>query len=283
MSIGPKQNTRVAKLPPTCRPPERLVFDLHISRVSTARYDVLPNGDIMWAGGAFRSGGSLGHWVAYDGITFMVRGEQQLRVPLNPPWVDYGMAGYQGARYHVNRDKLCVVSGLIRTSDWRASAMTNPIFTLDPTCRPDKRLVFQVNHHEYSFRVDVLENGEGHLIAGKKQHAWISLSGIVFYHRQKEALKLENGWGRYNKIYRAPSLKKKGNLCVLSGLARAYDGWVEHIATLPEKCRPAQRLIFSVSAHDKSQRIDVLPSGKVMWVDGAKTWVSFDGIRYGVP
>jgi hypothetical protein len=99
---------------------------------------------------------------------------------------------------------------------------------------------------------------------------------------QTEKISLKNGWGRYNQLYRAPTLKKTGTLCVLSGLARAYDGWIGHIATLPEKCRPALRLIFSVSAHDKSQRIDVLPSGQILWVDGAKTWVSFDGIRFGV-
>lgn len=61
---------------------------------------------------------------------------------------------------------------------------------------------------------------------------------------------------RYNKQYRAPSLVKKGSLCVLSGLAKA-DPWHYHIATLPVKCRPAKRLVFCVTAHDKSQRIDV--------------------------
>lgn len=47
------------------------------------------------------------------------------------------------------------------------------------------------------------------------------------------------------------------NLCVLSGLARPGDGWRSVIGKLPMKCRPAERLIFNVNAHDVSQRIDV--------------------------
>lgn len=286
MIIGPNQRGRIAKLPQKCRPAERLVFDLHISRASTARYDVLANGDIRWCGGAARDGGKSGHWVPLDGVVFPVAGKvEELRIPLNPPWVDYGRSGYQGGRYHVTKGGMCALSGLVRTSDWKASTMKNPIFTLGPECRPHGgRMVFSVNQHDHSFRIDILPNGEGRFIAGTKDRPWLSLTGLVWFPKSFKPLQLLNGWRRLNRKFRMPSLRKYQNLCVLSGVAGATAGWRSVMARLPPQCRPAKRLVFHINAHEKSARVDVLPNGFVQWIAGQKKdWVTFDGIRFVVP
>lgn len=282
MLIGAQTNQLIAVLPTICRPAERLVFDVHLSRAQTARYDVLSNGEIRYVGGAVRSGGNLGHWVPLDGMSFVISDVPQQRVPLRPPWVDYGRAGYQGARYNASLDGLCSLSGLIRTKDWRVSSMTNPIFVMDSDCRPDKRLVFSLNHHEFSFRVDVLPSGEGHYVAGNKFHPWISLSGLIFFNSCTDKLTLSSGWRPFSDSYRTPCYVIHRTMCVLSGMARAQE-WSADIGEVPAFCRPAQRLIFNVNADDNSQRIDILPSGQIQWVDGKKSWISFDGIRYVVP
>ena len=281
--VGPNQKTIVASLPPSCRCEERLVFPVSIARTKTARYDVLSNGDLQWVGGAFLDGGNSGHWIPLDGISFLVAGSVQNRVPLNDPWSPYGRAGYQGPRFAVDDDGLVVISGLVRTRDWRASSMSNPVFTMGPEARPNARLVFRVSHHEFSHRLDILPNGEAHLIVGKKRHPWISLSGLIFHTKQGEPLPLTNGWRAYGEGFRSPSVVKTGTLCVLSGMAKPFSGWRSHVATLSEACRPAQRLIFSLNAHESTQRIDIFPDGSVRWIDGKKTWVSFDGIRFVVP
>ena len=47
-------------------------------------------------------------------------------------------------------------------------------------CRPNKRIIFSANGHQYSMRVDLLKNGCLHHQAGKAAHGWYSLSGITF-------------------------------------------------------------------------------------------------------
>lgn len=54
------------------------------------------------------------------------------------------------------------------------------IAQLPSCCRPEKTLTFNVNNHEGSSRVDVHPNGNIEWKAGGRNHAWLSLSGIVF-------------------------------------------------------------------------------------------------------
>merc|ERR1712216_233128 len=68
----------------------------------------------------------------------------------------------------------CVVSGLAKSGKW------GNIATLPSSCRPSKRLIFNVNNHVKSARVDVQTSGVVSWIAGGKDHQWISLTGILF-------------------------------------------------------------------------------------------------------
>lgn len=279
--VGPQQNGAIAKLPPPCRPAKRLVFDVHISRTDTARYDILPNGEMTWAEGSYRVG-SQSAWVPLDGVSFPVIGSPKFLLPLNPPWVNYDRGDFDNPSYTTSRDGLCVMSGLTRVFDWRTSGMANPVFTVPPDCHPDYRLVFLVNHGSSSLRLDILPNGEGRIIEGKKSNPWVSLTSLIFYKKCKNLLPLENGWRRYSEEFRTPCYVKDGAMCALSGLARATLGWRSVVAIVPDECKPEKKLIFHLAAPNGAQRIDILPDGSVMWIDGKKGWVSLDGIRYMV-
>merc|ERR1712100_557751 len=99
---------------------------------------------------------------------------------------------------------LCVVSGLIKAT----RGMRNPITRLPPNCRPNKRLIFNLNNHENTLRVDVLPNGQIHKVAGIFRHGWLSLDGIVFAVRDRVGLTLENRWKSGSVSY-----TRSGSLC----------------------------------------------------------------------
>ena len=54
------------------------------------------------------------------------------------------------------------------------------VATLPAACRPSKRLIFNLNHHQYTSRVDVEVNGKVTWVGGSKVHSWLSLAGIAF-------------------------------------------------------------------------------------------------------
>ena len=78
---------------------------------------------------------------------------------------------------------------------------------------------------------------------------------------------------------------------MVSGLARATNGRIDGkfgsvITTLPANCRPNKRLIFAMNNHEISQRVDVLPDGRVVLYEtiGSKNWyvcVNFRRSHFG--
>jgi hypothetical protein len=87
-------------------------------------------------------------------------------------WVAYG--GSYGSPSYLVDGGLCTVSGLIKGGAW------GHVATLPAKCRPSKRLVFNLNNHAKTARVDVLPNGQVHWVTGGKDHGWLSLTGIAF-------------------------------------------------------------------------------------------------------
>lgn len=73
--------------------------------------------------------------------------------------------------------KLVVVQGLVKSNDFESKQL---IATLPEGCRPGHRLLFSLDHHGATYRVDVLHNGQIVWVIGTKVYNWISLSGIVF-------------------------------------------------------------------------------------------------------
>ena len=72
-------------------------------------------------------------------------------------WVNYGK-GYATAG-SVRQGKLCVVNGLVRTANNRVPTKAVRVGTLGPNCRPSERLIFNLNNHVGTARVDVYPNG----------------------------------------------------------------------------------------------------------------------------
>jgi len=180
-------------LPANCRPSKRLVFSLNSGQYS-ARVDVKTNGQVTFETG-FRNDGmggggtNNGHWLSLAGITFAPHKQSeplrpngsrlssgaQAEVPYKNGWGNFGQS-FGGAEAVVSGGS-CMVSGLIKSfgHGW------GHVATLPENCRPNRRLIFNLNNDQSTSRVDVLANGEVHWKAGgSKGHGWFSLTGITF-------------------------------------------------------------------------------------------------------
>ena len=64
-------------------------------------------------------------------------------------WKAYG--GSYGSPSYTKTGSVCEVEGLIKGSKWGAAMVQLP-----SNCRPKKRLIFNLNNHKKTARVDVL-------------------------------------------------------------------------------------------------------------------------------
>ena len=111
--------------------------------------------------------------MSVSGIIFFAFGARSA-LPLASGWQAYGHS--YGAPTFTEVNDLCEVEGLIKFGAWGHLA------TLPANCRPNKRLIFNLNNHAATARVDVLPDGRIVWTAGGKRHGWISVSGIVLVH-----------------------------------------------------------------------------------------------------
>ena len=251
----------LATLPPGYRPRGQLTFNAN-NHAKSARIDVLTNGEIRWFAGGKDHG-----WLNLSGITFSVAPNAE--IPLAKGWANYGSgnAPAQAAR----QGNMVTLSGLIRTKRW------NPhLATLPKGLRPPKRMVFSVNNHAKSARVDVFPDGNIIWAGGGKDHGWISLAGITFKTNEPARKWLPHGGG-----YAPPLASKEGDLVTVTGLAKG-GFYSDPVMILPAGMRPPERLTFNVNNHEKSAQLDVMPSGKVFWIGGGKDgdWISLSGIKF---
>lgn len=255
---------QLATLPAALRPPQRLVFDLN-NHEKSSRIDVSPNGQIRWV-----AGGKDHKWLSLSGISYSLKPKGNL--PLTNRWVTFG-GEYKTPTYAKSGD-IVTVSGLIKNGKYGHLA------TLPAGYRPNKRIIFDLNNHGKSSRIDVTPNGKISWIKGGKDHKWLSLSGIIFNVSSKAPLKLAAKWTTYGKDYKTPTYAKSGDIVTVSGLIK--NGQYGHLAYLPAGYRPSSRLIFDLNNNDKSSRIDVHPNGLIAWVGGGKDhkWLSLSGISF---
>jgi len=192
------------------------------------------------------------------------------------PWKPYG-SGYAPVTVSKEGD-LVTVTGLIKDGDYGL------LHTLPKSMAPPQRLIFNLNNHGKSTRVDVLPDGRVLWVAGGKDHAWLSLSGITYSVKKGKGLRLENGWQNYGGEWAPPAVMKVGNTVSISGLIKGKN-W-GHVATLPTGFRPpsGKQLIFNVNNHAKSARVTVLSNGQIHWAAGGKDhgWLSLSGITFSV-
>jgi len=104
------------------------------------------------------------------------------------------------------------------------------------------------------------------------------------------ALPLNAGTAPYGVGYSDPIVTRSGNLVVLNGLVG--DTGISNdpetaFATLPAGFRPNARLLFLQASSAGIYRVDVLPSGDIVFQDapgvgGPMDWVSLDGISFPI-
>eukprot|EP01006_Ploeotia_vitrea_P035382 TRINITY_DN65862_c9_g1_i1.p2 TRINITY_DN65862_c9_g1~~TRINITY_DN65862_c9_g1_i1.p2 ORF type:complete len:624 (-),score=307.06 TRINITY_DN65862_c9_g1_i1:137-1954(-) len=269
----------LAQLPSSCRPRGRVLLDVHSASGWTQRLDVLRNGQVHWIAG--RTGAS---WIPLDGLSFVRADQNQVRLSLGRHWAHIGGSWARPTVTYWN--SYCQVQGLIRTNTWGARAVAR----VPSRCRPrDGRLIFNVNHHIDTIRLDLLPNGVLYWVNKQGGHSfpwnWLSLSSLGWFNRSPARIRLFNGWRPYSHGYRKPSYRKQGSMCVLSGLLRG-NRWGSWMGRLPGHCRPATgRLIFMVNNHGgryRAARIDVMRNGYFRWSGGQRShgWVSLDGIKF---
>jgi N-acetylneuraminic acid mutarotase len=93
---------------------------------------------------------------------------------------------------------------------------------------------------------------------------------------------LLNGWVNYDNTFSNAGFQKDNeNLVNLKGLIKNGNASSNTILfTLPVAYRPAERLVFITPSSAFLGRVDILPSGDVMLINGTNTFIGLDGISF---
>ncbi|CAE7279738.1 carA2 [Symbiodinium pilosum] len=263
---------RIATLPTECRPSGGLVFNVNRGS-SMARVNVNTDGSVMWHGG-----GSGSSWLSLSNILFTPHGGWPLE--LVNGWKNKG-SDWAPATYRVIGG-LCILSGLIKDGSWSQFGI------LPEECRPQKRLIFNMNNEDATMRVDVGTDGWVGYVGGSKTHHFASLSGIIFSTDPEQTLPLKLGstgivWN-YGGDYRSTTYSLIEGICILEGLI-SYSSMVENqvLAYLPVECWPMRDLSFTMNQGADAPRVQVYANGEVRHVSGARStqyWLSLSGIAF---
>jgi hypothetical protein len=274
------------QLPAECRPAATAIFGARVDSAETARIDVRANGDAVWMAGPAQA-----TWLSLEGVAFILSGKAANDLELAHPWKNYG-EGYATAQY-AKDGGFCIVQGVIRLPTEGVEAWGEWLATLPSECRPTTGwLVFNANHHQFTHRVDVRDEGRVLWVAGNKKHPWISLHGVAYMPKSSVRLPLGPGWRPYGNSWGAPRAALHATHIVsLTGVATVSSPNANTMAVLPSTLRPSKRLVFGLNNGMQVHRFDVLPTGEIVYVDGplgtdrgnATLWVSLDGMRFSIP
>merc|ERR1711988_300796 len=276
-----------------CRPDTEIEL-LANNHAEPAKIVIDKEGSVRW-----KSGGSRYGWVSLSGVAWKAGGRMdgsirnggtsiasitQGKVVFANGWKGEGVAVYK-------QGSMCFVLG----TAYGGRNFNGRLFTLDPKCRPKRKMMFPMSRGKQSFRLDVSSDGAvtaAKVPDGIDKH--IDLQSIVFSVQEGEEIKLHHtrNW-RTSEKYPKPHAVRQGALCVLSGVA--FNGDIRagthsllknsgSPGTLPEWCLPRHRMAFStVQLDGKIARIDVLPSGEIRWIAGARSqYLNLVGIKFDV-
>lgn len=260
-------NELVGVLPVGVRPSKTLIFAT-ANHDGTARVDVQSNGEIRW-----RTSPGQEHWVSLSGIQFPLDAGQA--IPAGPDCRPYG-GGLGDLTAHLT-DDVVYVTGVSRCSAMPLSLLA----TLPPGYRPDRQLIFNLDVHGKSARVDVSPSGEIRWVAGSADVEWVSLTGIRFPKRTGPGLQLVSPWGSYGGAFGEATIQKSASGVVhISGTVRG--GVSGLFALLPPDMVPSTTLVFLVNSHGQTARIDVTPNGTVLRNTPPTDvgWLSLSGISF---
>eukprot|EP00947_MAST-08B_sp_MAST-8B-sp1_P000266 g266.t1 len=257
----------------SCRPPQRLIFNSMQDGHANARVDMTTDGNFHWI---TSNRGHHGSWYSLSGFIFSKAGSPFKDITMYHGWRHYG-SSYGKAQY-VASGGMCVVQGMMRGSHW------GHIGNFPGDCRPKKRLMFNLNNHQYPLRIDVRHDGHFYYQGGHRRHNWLSLSGIAFALKNQRGLQMHNGWRCHGGEWQCPTYAVNNGICIVEGLGHTrWNRW-GHIATLPSECRPGRRLIYNMNNHYGWARVDVLTNGQIHYINGNRDhrWLSFSGIQFAV-
>eukprot|EP00913_Durusdinium_trenchii_P007624 g7163.t1 len=259
--------TLFAQLPEGCRPTKQLIFAVGESVQVYAFEREGPKGMKPWALSVPRHF----NWVSLSNIAFAPGTVGHITLPLHNGWSAYG--GAYGSPDYTVRNGICSLEGLVFKS---GGFFVQHIATLPEDCRPSAILVFNVDNHGATSRVDINRDGIVTWAAAGGHQEWVALSGIVFSPMSSGAsaypIPLASGWHNYGNGFADAAYHVVDGICGTWG----------HLATLPSDCRPSKVLIFSMNHHDSQLRVDVRANGEIHYIAGTVTydWVSLSGILF---
>ena len=202
------------------------------------------------------------------------------------PLAGTGAAGAYGLRYSVDGD-LVILDGKLFDGTGEGVVAETALTVIPEAARPAARLVFARPAQKtgnQSVRVDVLPSGEVVLAGPAEDFEDTWLTGMAFSPTVGDPLALPEGI-QPAAGFSAPEVIRRGDIIALSGvLAPTGDAMAKGttVATLAEADRLAKRLVFVVAQEGGTARVDVLPDGRLLYVDGAPgaTWLSLSGIVF---
>mmetsp|Transcript_91385 Transcript_91385/g.200231 ORF Transcript_91385/g.200231 Transcript_91385/m.200231 type:complete len:468 (-) Transcript_91385:202-1605(-) len=168
----------IAKLPQECQPKKNLLFSVYQNRGGTIN-DLNMYGLIKVQGdGVIKLEGEMGSWTSLSGISFATKALEANLVSLTANWAPYTteLPGEDGLATFSLAGKACVLEGAIKP----LTAWDDQVGMLPESCRPDRRLIFQVGNPAKPARLDILQDGNIIWQGGGSNAAWLSLSGVSF-------------------------------------------------------------------------------------------------------
>jgi len=143
------------------------------------------------------------------------------RLPLHDgEWEPWEPETYGRPNFSVSKG-ICVVQGVVNGGWW---SWDDHIADLPPECRPEKKIIFNINNDDESSRIDVSPDGSVDWNGGGRSGYWLSLTGIKFVTKEakdtKKSLEFLNGATNYGGVDEDAFYSKIDGECVLGGLIK---------------------------------------------------------------
>ncbi len=268
-------NEVICTLPPGYRPSAKLIFAPATNGITQGRIDIEPTGEVKF------NLGSTG-WISLNGINFRADGASWTNIAGLNSWTSYGA---QFATPQISQDS----SGRVLIQGLAAGGTmgsTVAAFALPPSLNAvTTRDIYPARGNVTVGSMDVNTDKTVHYRSGgngywSMQAMYYPSSGTGTW----TTMSLAAGWNTYAAPYSsAQYIKNTDGIVSLRGLIKG--GTVTRdtvIATLPAGYRPVGKIVCSVVTNPNTYgRIDVLPNGQVLVVEGVNNgWLSLAGCDF---
>lgn len=274
----PASGETIGTLPIGYRPTGTLIFmQMSSSGNPAGRVDVYTDGRVIYNAGA-----GSGGWMSLEGIKFLPAGSSYTytdTAPLNG-WANYG-GSFETAQYATDGVGRTHTQGLVRYG-----TVTNgtPIIAPPVASRADEYMHYPARSNGGFDFVGL--NPSGTLAKGGA-NGYLSLNAMYYPNTftSWSILGLTNGWTWYDagggQFTKPRYTKGSDDIVTLRGLVRSgttTSGTV--IANLPVGFRPKERVLMTNVSNAAQGRVDILPTGEVLFMSGSNIWFSLDAITF---